>query len=91
MVERIGVRALQQHASRVLRTVTEGATVEVTDRGRLVAHLIPASADRLAVLAAAGQARPARLAVGDLGAPLPARRGKRSLSHLLEESREGER
>jgi hypothetical protein len=56
-----------------------------------VAHLIPATADRLAVLAAAGLARPARISIADLAAPLPARRGKRSLAHLLEESRESER
>lgn len=40
-MERIGVRELRQHASRYLRLVMAGETVEVTDRGRLVALLVP--------------------------------------------------
>ena len=40
-VERIGVRELRQHASRYLDRVKAGETVEVTERGRLVALLVP--------------------------------------------------
>jgi len=40
-VERIGVRELRQHASRYLDRVKSGETVEVTERGRLVALLVP--------------------------------------------------
>ncbi len=40
-MERIGVRELRQHASRYLRRVRAGETVEVTDRGELVALLVP--------------------------------------------------
>lgn len=40
-VERIGVRELRQHASRYLDRVRAGETVEVTDRGQLVALLVP--------------------------------------------------
>jgi len=40
-VERIGVRELRQHASRYLERVRAGETVEVTDRGELVALLVP--------------------------------------------------
>lgn len=40
---RIGVRELRQHASRYLERVKAGETVEVTDRGRLVALLVPPS------------------------------------------------
>lgn len=40
-MERIGVRELRQNASRYLRLVEAGQTVEVTDRGRLVALLVP--------------------------------------------------
>lgn len=42
-MERIGVRELRQHASRYLDRVKAGETVEVTDRGRLVALLVPPS------------------------------------------------
>lgn len=38
---RIGVRELRQHASRYLERVKAGETVEVTDRGQLVALLVP--------------------------------------------------
>ena len=40
-MERIGVRELRQHASRYLDQVKLGETVEVTERGRLVALLVP--------------------------------------------------
>jgi prevent-host-death family protein len=38
---RIGVRELRQHASRYLSRVKAGETVEVTERGQLVALLVP--------------------------------------------------
>lgn len=47
-VERIGVRELRQHASRYLDRVRAGETVEVTDRGSLVALLIPPTPARTA-------------------------------------------
>lgn len=40
-MERIGVRELRQHASRYLDKVKAGETVEVTERGQLVALLVP--------------------------------------------------
>jgi prevent-host-death family protein len=40
-VERIGVRELRQHASRYLEQVKAGETVEVTERGQLIALLVP--------------------------------------------------
>ena len=40
-MERIGVRELRQHATRYLSRVKAGETVEVTERGRLVALLVP--------------------------------------------------
>ncbi len=47
-VTRIGVRELRQHASRYLDMVKAGSTVEVTERGELVAILVPPSAARTA-------------------------------------------
>ena len=38
---RIGVRELRQNASQYLEKVKAGETVEVTDRGELVALLVP--------------------------------------------------
>lgn len=40
-MERVGVRELKQNASRVLARVKAGETLEVTERGRPVARLIP--------------------------------------------------
>lgn len=41
-MERIGLRELRQHASRYIARVSRGETVEVTQRGRLVARIVPA-------------------------------------------------
>lgn len=40
-MQRIGVRELRQHASRYLALVARGERVEVTDRGRPIAMLVP--------------------------------------------------
>lgn len=57
-MERIGVRELRQHASRYLERVAHGETVEVTDRGRLVALLVPVTGDGWTDLIAAGKVAP---------------------------------
>jgi prevent-host-death family protein len=91
MVERVGVRALQQHASAVVRAAAQGDVVEVTDRGRLVARLVPASADPLTALVEAGHARPASRRIGELPAPLRAASSTAPLTALLEAARSDER
>lgn len=78
-MEQIGIRELRQHASVWVAKVKAGATVQITDRGRPVARLVPvnsADQDRDA-LAAAGLLIPAPsprtpFDVGDLlhGQPL---------------------
>jgi prevent-host-death family protein len=40
-MERIGVRELRQNASRYLARVANGEAIEVTDRGRPIARLVP--------------------------------------------------
>jgi prevent-host-death family protein len=60
-VERIGIRELRQNASTYIDMVRrEGVTVEVTNRGRLAAKIIPAEEpeDPLADLVAAGVVEP---------------------------------
>ena len=39
------MRELRQHASRYLERVRHGETLEVTDRGRPVARLVPVASD----------------------------------------------
>jgi len=40
-VERVGVRELRRHANRYLDLVTSEQTVDVTERGQVVALLVP--------------------------------------------------
>ena len=86
----VGVRELQQHASAVVRRAAGGEEIGVTDRGRLVARLVPLAEDPLQALIAAGQARPATSRISDFGEPLPPKRGH-SLSDILAEQRADER
>ena len=57
-MERIGVRELRQHASRYLARVALGETLEVTDRGRPMALLVPVPTDDWQALVASGQVLP---------------------------------
>jgi prevent-host-death family protein len=57
----IGVRELNQQTSRVIERVKRGEVVEITDRGQLVARLVPATAPPgpLERMVAEGRVRPA--------------------------------
>jgi prevent-host-death family protein len=57
-MQRIGVRELRQHASRYLAQVAHGDTIEVTDRGRPVARLIPVAGDSWQQLLSGGTVAP---------------------------------
>jgi prevent-host-death family protein len=72
-VKRIGVRELRQNASRYLAMVKAGETVEVTERGELIALLVPAQRSRTARdrLIAAGQIIPAASPTGRLRSSRP--------------------
>lgn len=69
--KRVGIRELRADLSRIVRQVEHGQAVEVTDRGRPVARLVPAGpfGGSLTELVLAGAVRPAR-ARGPLPAPL---------------------
>ena len=73
--ERIGVRELRQHASLYVDLAEKGYTVDITNRGRLVAQLIPVRepGSPLERLIAAGIIEPAEEpgGVGDIE-PYPA-------------------
>lgn len=89
----IGVRELRQNASRYLRMVRAGERVAVTDRGTLVAYLVPAggSASILDRLAAAGDYQPPAGSLLDLPAPPDRPAGSRPLTEVLAEQRDEER
>lgn len=58
-MDRIGVRELRQHASRYLERVVHGESLEVTDRGRPVARLVPVTTDAWADMITSGKVAPA--------------------------------
>jgi prevent-host-death family protein len=70
-MDRIGVRELRQHASRYLARVARGEVLEITDRGRAVARMVPIKADAWADLVSAGRVTPATDDT-DVGAEAPA-------------------
>lgn len=94
-VRRIGIRELRQHASVYVDLAEHGYTVDITNRGRLVAHLIPAKDpdSPLERWLAAGVLREAE-EEGDLldiepAPPVPP--GEPTASRALNDMRDGER
>jgi len=88
----IGIRELRQYASRYIRLVREGEVVEVTDRGEPVARLVPIDDESpLERLRREGRLTPAKKRLSQLGPPLPAEAGRRSLSAVLTDMRDEER
>jgi len=85
-METIGVRELQQHASKALERVAAGETLGVTARGRLVAVLSPpAGSTGIARVAAEGRLKLASKGLADM--PPPRRRLQVSSADLLNELR----
>jgi len=73
---RIGIRELRQHASVYVDLAEKGYTVDITNRGRLVARLVPVgeAGSPLERLIAAGIVEPAEEPGGAAGLdPYPAR------------------
>ena len=87
--ERVGVDELQEHASRYVAMAKAGKRVPVTEKGELVAYLVPADQPRSVFeqLVAAGK----RKGIADLLPIPPAPPGEKSLSETLQEMRDEER
>jgi prevent-host-death family protein len=87
---RVGIRELKQNASGVIRRVVAGEAVEVTDRGRPVARIVPIEpADPYERMIADGEITAGTGAWADVE-PLPPLPG-RSLSEALADLRADER
>ncbi|MBI2684623.1 MAG: type II toxin-antitoxin system prevent-host-death family antitoxin [Actinobacteria bacterium] len=86
----VGVRELRQNASRYLRDVQRGESLQVTDRGRPIALIVPLPGEEspLEALALAGRLRSATLDISSLGPPLPAAEGSRPASQILADMRD---
>jgi prevent-host-death family protein len=91
-MERIGVRDLRQNASRYLALVKAGETVEVTERGELIALLVPAqrSQSARARLIATGKLIAASAPTGRARSPraVPIAVGEPSNQELLDADRD---
>ncbi|MGH3186061.1 MAG: type II toxin-antitoxin system Phd/YefM family antitoxin [Streptosporangiaceae bacterium] len=89
---RIGIRELRQHASIYVDLAEKGYTVDITNRGRLVARLVPVSetGSPLERLIAAGIIEPAEEPGGAVGIepyPVSARPGSDRAAGRLGEHR----
>lgn len=91
----VGIRHLQQHASAVIRDVKAGEVVEITERGRVVARLVPPpGGSTLDGFIAAGLARGDGRGFGESmrhHPPRPAAPGEITLSDALRDLRSDER
>lgn len=88
----VGVRALRQRASELLRLVEQGETVEITDRGRPVALLTPMpEGSPLERLRTAGEIESATEDPNDLPALLVLGPETESASSALQRLRRDER
>jgi antitoxin (DNA-binding transcriptional repressor) of toxin-antitoxin stability system len=81
---------LQQNASEVVKRAAR-QVVDITDRGRLVAHMIPASSTGLQGLIDAGVVRGASCSIRDLPPAMRVRPGQPKASDVLAQLREHER
>ena len=92
--ESIGIRELRQHASRYVAMAKAGQRVPVTERGTLVAYLVPAEepTSMFERMVAAGQVRRGNgRGIADLLPIPPAPPGAKPLSETLREMRDEER
>jgi prevent-host-death family protein len=90
-MDRVGIRQLRQNATAVLRRVAAGEVIEVTDRGRAVARIVPMNeASRLEQLVAEGRASGVTVDLLDV-IPIPRIAGKPLLSTILADMRADER
>ncbi len=89
-MERIGVRAFRERLSSYLGRVERGESMEITDRGRVVARLEPPqrSGDALDQLIDEGIVIPPRTRGGLEELPLPPGRASSKGSDALDELRE---
>lgn len=89
---RIGIRELRQHASVYVDLAEKGQTVDITNRGRLVARLVPAGEpdSPLERLIAARVLRPAEEpgSLLDIEPAPPVPPGHPTASEILQELRE---
>lgn len=91
MGEQVGIRELQQNASKVVARAARGEEIDITDRGRPVARLVPLRPGHLAQLADAGRLRPPTRPMTKLPPLVEVPPGSPTASEILAELRADER
>lgn len=87
-MRQVGIRALQHNAPAVVADAAAGEIIEITDRGRSVARIVPLGGGRMEALRRAGLVTEPTMSREQLGPPL---RSSVSLSRLVAEGRNDER
>lgn len=91
-MDQVGIRELKQNASAVIDRVRHGESVEVTERGRPIALIVPLPrASTLERLLAEGRARSANGSLSALPAPRRPTSGRPLPSEVLAAMRAEER
>jgi prevent-host-death family protein len=86
----VPIRMLNQETARVLARVKQGEEIEITERGVVIARIVPAAPSPMARLLATGSFRPARL-TRRFSRPKGEIRTDREAGALLEQMRDEER
>lgn len=86
----VSVRVLNQETSKVLARVKQGEEITLTERGEVIARIIPASAGPLDALISAGRVQPATVR-GPAPRPTIPMHGGLDAGALLEQMRDEER
>jgi prevent-host-death family protein len=86
----VPVRELNQNTSGVLARVKRGEQIEITERGVVVARLVPAQGNPLTDMISAGRLRPATVS-GPAPRPLGPVKTDNEAGELLRELRDAER
>jgi prevent-host-death family protein len=89
-VSEVPVRELNQNTAGVLARVKRGEEIDITERGAIIARLVPAQPHPLADLIASGKLRPATVR-GPVPRPPGPIRTDHEAGELLRELRDGER
>ena len=87
----VGIRALKQNASEVVRRAGAGDVITITDRGKPVARIVPIRKSRLDEMRDAGLIREATKKPWDLPMPTGTVGGDKSWSEVLQKMRDEER
>lgn len=87
----VGIRALKQNASEIVRRAAAGDVITITDRGKPVARIVPLRTSRLDEMRHAGLVRRASVRPADLPMPSVDITDGPKLSDILRDLRDDER